>query len=140
VIVKQALILIRGLPGSGKSTLAQRIFYSIFIGIPEPNGQPVWFEADHFMVDDAGNYQFKAEYLKEAHKCCQDGVKNALSKGQTAIVSNTFTQHWEMQPYFDLAKEFNIPVQVIECKANFGSIHGVPPEKVEQMRQRWEHL
>ena len=39
-----------------------------------------------------------------------------------------------------MAKELDVRVVLIECKNRFGSIHGVPDEVLERMRQRWEEL
>lgn len=136
--MKQTLILIRGLPGSGKSTLATLICEGTLQDVfdEEPPYHRQHEADDYFLVK--GEYKFEAAKLKEAHETCRLLTRETLRQGHSAVVSNTFTQLWEMQPYFDMAKEFNIPVQVIECKGNFGSIHNVPEEKLEQMRQRWE--
>ena len=55
-------------------------------------------------------------------------------------VSNTFTQEWEMEAYYDLAKEFNYKVFSIIVENRHGGVnqHGVPEEKLEQMKNRFE--
>jgi hypothetical protein len=55
------------------------------------------------------------------------------------IVSNTFTQEWEMQPYFDLAEKYDYRVYSLVVENRHGGVneHGVPTEKVEQMRNRF---
>jgi predicted kinase len=126
----QTLILIRGLPGSGKSTLAQRLVSNIPWSVSA--------EADAFFLDSEGNYSYNPTMVKAAHEWCQCKCHDKLRQGHTVIVSNTFTQLWEMQPYLDMAKELNLPVQVIECKGNFGSIHNVPEEAIAKMKARWE--
>lgn len=129
------VILIRGLPGSGKSTLAEMILESFF---PEMRG---WHEADHFF-EKLG--KFDPSKLQEAHELCklnfEKDLLTFLAKdfNSCVIVSNTFTQKWEMQPYLDLCKNLGIEPQIITCKGNFKSVHNVPEATIEKMRQRWE--
>ncbi len=129
------LIIIRGLPGSGKSTLAEHLEASF----NSTNGEVARvFEADQFF-QTLGGYKFDGTKLREAHLDCQARTRAWLKKGNIAIVSNTFTQRWEYDPYLDMAKQYNVPVQVIEVHGDFQNIHGVPPDKIESMRERWEH-
>jgi len=55
------------------------------------------------------------------------------------VVSNTFTQEWEMEPYFELAKKYGYKVFsiVIENRHGGTNEHGVPEDKVEQMKNRF---
>jgi predicted kinase len=131
------LIIIRGLPGSGKSTLAEHLEASF----NSTNGVVARvFEADQFFHTLEG-YKFDGTKLREAHLDCQARTRAWLKKGNIAIVSNTFTQRWEYEPYLDMATQYNFPVQVIEVHGDFQNIHGVPPDKIESMRERWEsHL
>lgn len=124
------LFLIRGLPGSGKSTLARTIVagYDFNIG---------HYEADMFF-GTGSEYKFNAAKLREAHEWCQQQTRHDLEFGMSVIVSNTFTQLWEMEPYLAMAAEFCVPVQIIECKGQWESAHGVPADKIEAMRARWE--
>jgi len=117
------LILIRGLPGSGKSTLAKSLGFT-------------HFEADMFFGED---YQFDAIKLKDAHAWCQQSTEEALANGQNVVVSNTFTQAWEMEPYFKMAKKWGVKPQVILCQGKFKNIHNVPENAIERMRQRFQY-
>jgi predicted kinase len=120
------LILIRGLPGSGKSTMAKAL------GIYH-------FETDqYFMVD--GMYKFDAEKLNEAHGACLHHTRIAMSARVDIVVSNTFTQLWELQPYLDIAHSKSYEVEIITATGNFGSVHGVPDAAIEAMRNRWEDV
>jgi hypothetical protein len=123
----KTLILLRGLPGSGKSTLAQTI-----------GGEQV--EADqYFMVQ--GKYQFQPEKLKQAHEWCRNQVQDWMFLNVPLIVvSNTFTQEWEMEPYFQLGEKFGYRVSsVIVENRHFGqNSHGVPADKLDAMRKRFE--
>ncbi len=94
-------------------------------------------EADQFFQTLEG-YKFDGTKLREAHLDCQARARAWLKKGNIAIVSNTFTQRWEYEPYLDMATQYNVPVQVIEVHGDFENIHGVPPDKIESMRKRWE--
>ena len=123
------LILLRGLPGSGKSTLAQLF------------GTVNHYEADMYFIDKEGRYNFDPSKLKEAHKWCQDAVHINMRWGnELLVVSNTFTQEWEMQPYLDLAKEYGYQVHSIVVENRHGgvNVHGVPEEKLVQMKDRFE--
>jgi len=121
------LFLLRGLPGSGKSTLAKSIGGS-------------HMEADKYFMD-MGEYKFDPSKLKEAHAWCQNAVKMYMSSSIEKItVSNTFTQEWEMQPYFDLAEKYGYRVYSLICENRHSGVnqHGVPEEKLVQMKNRFE--
>lgn len=122
------LVLIRGLPGGGKSTLARSMHTHWHI------------EADMFFVQPYVGYVFDHTKLRAAHGWCQSEARRMLEQGRFVVVSNTFTQKWEMQPYLDMAASLNIPVRVIEATGNFKSVHGVPDEAIERMRARWEEI
>ena len=127
------LYLLRGLPGSGKSTLAKQLGGS-------------HFETDKYFYDKDGNYNFDASKLKNAHNWCQDYVGNSMilnhttGENKTIVVSNTFTQEWEMKPYMDMAKEWGYRVFSIIVENRHGGVnqHGVPYEKLQQMNDRFE--
>jgi hypothetical protein len=55
-------------------------------------------------------------------------------------VSNTFTQEWEMQPYYDLAKEYGYMVFsiIVENRHGGKNVHNVPEDKINQMRDRFQ--
>ena len=132
------LFLIRGCPGSGKSTLAESL-------------GGTHLEADMYFMEDGG-YKFDITRLKDAHQWCQDSVEEAmtwdvnpeiefLSVGVSRIVvSNTFTQEWEMKPYFDLAKKYGYKVYSLIVENRHGGVneHGVPEDKLNIMRKRFE--
>ena len=130
--MKKILYILRGVPGSGKSTVAQNI-------------GGTHFETDkYFMVD--GEYKFDPTKLKQYHQMCQDEVNLAMIQNHTAhfndviVVSNTFTQEWEMKPYFDLAKTYGYQVFSLIVENRHGGLnqHGVPEDKVQIMKDRFE--
>lgn len=137
--VIQKLILIRGIPGSGKSTLAEKILNERYsVGDGEYLAGHV--EADMYFTSPAGTYTFVGEKIGEAHEWCQSQADYYLNQGFSAIVSNTFTRKFEMQPYFDMAEKYGVEVEIIEATGNYQNVHGVPEHIIENMKKRWETL
>ena len=56
------------------------------------------------------------------------------------VVSNTFTQEWEMDVYFKLAEKYGykVFVTIVENRHGGKNQHGVPDDKLELMRNRFE--
>ena len=126
------LILSRGLPGAGKSTLAK-----LLVG----DKSYCHKEADMFFVDREGNYKFEPSKIKDAHAWCKEETEFLLRlEHSPVVVSNTFTQEWEMDAYFELAEEFGYQVfsLVVENRHGGMNVHGCPEDKIEQMRNRFE--
>lgn len=131
------LFLVRGIPGSGKSTFANHIWNEYAI-----------CEADKFFHNkETGEYNFDPSRLKEAHEWCRNEVETRMKDHQVnqqfypeIVVSNTFTQEWEMQSYIDLAKKYGYQVTtlIIENRHGNSNVHNVPAETLDRMRQRFE--
>ena len=133
------LYLVRGLPGSGKSTLATAL----------AQGQEYLVcEADKYFVDkETDEYKFDPGKIKEAHEWCKNTVltymKDSLVNEQfynTIVVSNTFTQEWEMVHYFMLAEQYGYRVTsiIVENRHGGKNIHDCPEDKIEIMRNRFQ--
>ena len=126
--MEKVLYIVRGIPGSGKSTFAKTL-----------GGQH--YEADMFFIDEDGNYKFDGTKIKDAHKWCQSFVEtDMMLEYPKIVVSNTFTQEWEMKPYMDLAKEhgYKVFTIVVENRHGGNNVHNVPEDKIEQMANRFE--
>ena len=129
------LILLRGVPGSGKTTLANVI-------LQQPNNNPQEIlSADDFFEGENGEYNFDPTKLKEAHNYCQFRCSERMRQQKVRIVvANTFTQEWEMDEYFKMAERYNYRVHTIIVENRHGNenIHGVPTDKLQQMKNRFE--
>ena len=126
--MEKVLYIVRGIPGSGKSTFAKTL-----------GGQH--YEADMFFINENGEYNFDVTKIKDAHHWCQSFVKtHMILEYPKIVVSNTSTQEWEMEPYFEMAKEFGYKTFSIVVENRHGGTneHGVPQDKLEQMRNRFE--
>jgi predicted kinase len=129
------LYLLRGLPGSGKSTLANQI-------------GDTYFEADMYFINENGEYIFNGADIKKAHQWCQSQVELAMIQNHITdgldssdiIVSNTFTQEWEMEPYYKLAVSYGYRVfsLIVENRHGGENIHGAPADKIQAMKDRFE--
>lgn len=145
------LILIRGLPSAGKTTLV-----NLLLRDEEDCDERLTshFETDQFFMKD-GKYEFDPARIGEAHQWCQDEVRRTIKFNQihprsndhtVIVVSNTFTQRWEMQPYIEMG--------YIPCKLTVIDLfdgghsdetlyarnrHGVPLEVIRTLRAGYEH-
>jgi predicted kinase len=131
--MEKLLVICRGIPGSGKSSFAKTL-------------GGIHIEADQYFVDGDGNYNFDGSKIKLAHEYCRSQTEAWMKTDGTQVnvdkivVSNTFTQFWEMEPYFELAEKYGYKTFSIVVENRHGGVnqHGVPEEKVEQMKTRFE--
>lgn len=121
------LHIFRGLPGSGKSTAARKL--SEEKNIPH-------VESDMFFMVD-GTYVFDGSKIAKAHAWCSEKVRMYMDWGWDVIISNTFTLPWEIEPYFEMAIEFNYQVIVTEMGTQYASIHNIPTEVFNKMKTRF---
>jgi len=122
----KTLTLVRGLPGAGKSTFAKLL-------------GGIHIEADHYFMKD-GEYKFDASKLKQAHEYCRTSTEGWMREGYNIVVSNTFTQEWEMYAYYGLAEKYGYRVHsvIVENRHDGINVHGCPVEKVKEMKDRFE--
>jgi len=117
------IVLIRGVPGSGKTTMAKKM-----VGY-------MHFEADMYL-EVSGKYVYDAAKVPKAHDWCVASARAALEQGKNVVVSNTFAKVWELKRYIDLG----YPFRIIEATGSWPNVHGVPQDRVELMKARWEPL
>jgi hypothetical protein len=70
-------------------------------------------------------------------------INNHVTSGldnSDIVVSNTFTQNWEMDAYYELAKQYGYRVFSIIVENRHGGVneHGVPEDKLQAMKKRFE--
>ena len=129
------LILLRGIPGSGKSTLGEIILQTTQHQTPDV------LSADNFFINDKGEYIFDPTKLKEAHNSCQQKCAERMRlEFSKIVVANTFTQEWEMKPYFEMAERYRYRIHsiIVENRHGNKNIHDVPDDKVQIMKDRFE--
>lgn len=137
--MERNLYIVRGLPGSGKSTLALALVHGHDFLV---------CEADKYFVDkETGEYRFDASKLGAAHQHCRETVEMYMKDNKAndqfytnIAVSNTFTQEWEMKPYYDLASQYGYRVFsiVVENRHGGKDIHNVPEETLVAMENRFK--
>jgi predicted kinase len=125
------LHLVRGLPGSGKSTFAKQY-------VKENTAYHHW-EADMWVPKGINDeYLYQKENSGFYHAACLAQTFQTLISGRSVIVSNTFTQYWEMVPYIDIANRSKAKLFIHICRGDYGTTHPVPPEILQLMKERWE--
>lgn len=123
------LILFRGMPGAGKSTLAELTC-------------DVAYSADDYFTNTEGAYRYDKSQIKAAHENCLSRTAEAMKGGVGRIgVANTFTEAWEMEPYFKLADkyEYRIHAVIVETRGHYRqNIHGTPRDVIDRMNNRFQ--
>lgn len=122
--VVRILYLVRGVPGSGKTTYAKTL------GIADHYEADMWFDSN-------GGYD--PAKIKQAHEWCKSMATAAMEAGRTCVVSNTFTRLWEMDYYVAVAKRLGYKVREVFMRGQWPNVHGVPEDKVQAMRDRFEY-
>jgi len=122
------LILVRGVSGAGKSTIAPMFKNAVLVS------------TDDFFLDEYGEYVFDANSLVINHQFCQLAVRMMMKdEEELIVVHNTFTADWEMDAYFDLAREHGYAVHTIIVENRHGSknVHDVPQDVVKAQVERF---
>lgn len=126
------LYLIRGIPGCGKSDFASILLMQKVV--------EAVLEADqHFIDPITGEYKFDANQLAVAHIRCQQRCTEYLIEGKSVAVSNTSTTEREVCTYKEIAERLGCKFVsiVLESRHSGKNQHGVPEEKVQQMKNRF---
>lgn len=130
------LVVMQGESGSGKSTLANDHIAPLLRDL----GHDVEIFSTDDLFHENGVYNFNPKLLGINHKRNLDRTVEALKAGKTVIVDNTNTQCWEAKGYVSAALALGIPVSFRRATGNYQNTHGVPPDKVAQMKKRLETL
>lgn len=120
------LILCRGCPGSGKSTFAAKKFPGV-----------LHLENDMWHMKD-GKYDFRGAMQPRAIAWCMTIANGALAEGMDVVVSNTFTKRRYIEAYRKLAEEHGAEFTVYRMHGEFGNVHSVPADVLENMRKNFE--
>jgi predicted kinase len=129
--MNQTLYIMQGPSGAGKSTVAQKIQFAT-------EGTVICSTDDLFYED--GVYNFRPSLLPAFHKKNLERTIAALEAGKSVIVDNTNIQRWQCRGYVRYAHDKGIPIVFIRVNGRFKNTHGVPDDKVEQMREAMEDL
>lgn len=128
----RTLYIIRGLPGSGKSTLASLIKGVVAIAADD---YPDLYRDGIYQQAMAG----------ESHAWCRQRVAMAMNNDEIIALHNTSSNDWEIHPYLELAKRHDYSVAFVHCEGVFlpnggttASIHGVPTDRIQKMRDRFQ--
>lgn len=133
----KVLYIVRGIPGSGKSSFAKELVGDAHLVC----------EADNYHINKVtGHYEWEAANVPKGHEYCRNLVetymKDSLLNDQfyrRIAVSNTFTQEWEMDSYFELARKYGYKVfsVIVENRHGGRNVHNVPDDILEKMRKRF---
>ncbi len=130
---KPSLILLRGLPGSGKSTLA---------GLLSEGGKYPVHAVDHYFTDEQnGEYVFDFRKNHLAFRQCETRTEISMKESLPKIfVDNTFTIHWELEPYIKLAAKYDYQLFVltVEKYHDANNVHDISSEQLEKMAAKYK--
>lgn len=129
------LIILRGVSGSGKSTLATRLqaWYR-----SQYSEELAVIEIDQFFINADGQYIYEPERMGDAIDDCYRRLTDALTRRGRAVLANTHTRSVEVEAGVEIANRLSIPSAIVHVQGEFENIHGVPAERLEQQRERWE--
>lgn len=139
--MNQTLYIMQGPPGSGKSTIAHYIQYC---HKPVDGPECFIFSTDEYHYENSPKgypiYIFKGGKLGEYHRKNYERTIQALDRGCNVIVDNCNIKRKDCKKYVEYAVAHNIPVVFVRVTGNFKSIHGVPEEVIQRMRNQMETL
>ena len=120
---KGEIVGLLGPNGAGKTTLAE------FLNIP-------FVEADQYF-EELG--YFDGSKLSAAHSDCYERARSYLGNDEDVIVSNTSTAENEVEPYEQLAKQYEARFVsvIVENRHEGESTKAVPAHTIRNMKQRF---
>lgn len=129
------VIILSGLPGSGKSTYARQLEEQT----KEAGNCLQVFSADHFFLDDAGNYNFDVSQIGKAHAECYRKFLEAVQQYTSPdkykndivlLVDNTNLSAWEISPYVQVASAYEMPCKIVTIKCSVRNLLTIRPTSV----------
>jgi|TARA_R100000084_G_C4645973_1_gene146731 predicted kinase len=158
---EKKLILVRGASGAGKSTFAYLFNNNIENYITNQITADDYFMSS-ITYENWNNCNMKRDYkfdytqIRNAHTFCKMVTEyfmlayreyvvmqiqnKEFLDGHILVVHNTFTEEWEMKPYYELANQYGYKVTTIimENRHNSDSIHNVPNDVVLAQKERFQ--
>lgn len=158
----KAIHLVRGLPGEGKSTLALKLMNGDFNRVVENDdfwmvpkdrsvphhikGRGPYLHRENL---SAYEYRYQLSMTHLAANWCGAEVFRRLRIFDSIAVANTFVKREHIVMYVDEARKHQIRVILhrpetawsgnsVACSAK--SIHNVPLDRVEKMKDQWEEM
>jgi malonyl CoA-acyl carrier protein transacylase len=66
--------------------------------------------------------------------------RTGCSRKKRSLPFNTFTREWEFEDYIKLAKQngYRVHSIIVENRHDGKSVHGVPDETIQKMKDRFE--
>lgn len=124
------LFIVRGHPGSGKTTFAIKLARRL-----KKINETRVVESDQFCQPPGCPYIYRRADNKYSHQWCRLEALRQLRQGRNVVVSNTFVT---CESIDDLIEICGNPVRVYRMTENYASIHGVPVEKIQEMKDNME--
>lgn len=122
------VIIMRGAQGAGKSTYVEKQLPPAKV-----------CSADHFYLDDDGNYNWSPDKVTEAHEQCKASFVRAIKNNEPLIiVDNTNIKIEKYSFYVEKAKEAGYQVFQLVMDGDFKNVHNVPQAVVDQARIDFE--
>jgi len=129
----KTMFIMSGCQGSGKSTWIKKAYPKVVVS------------ADHYFIDDKGEYCFSIEDLGKAHAECFRKAILSVQAGMDCVIDNTNSTIIEIAPYYQLAKAYGYEVVIVKVscdveKAVKRNVHNVPESVVKATAKRCESL
>jgi len=124
----KTVYILRSVSGAGKSTLAKKLASELCI-----------FEADKYLINKSGEYEWSPERMMEAHRLCYSKYSQYIDSGiGPLVVSNTSTSTKEFQKYIDIATESGYTVISLVVENRHGGVdsHNVPEGTLAAQERR----
>lgn len=124
-IKQKVVVILRGASGSGKSSVTKLFGDDVYV-----------CSADHYFMDDDGNYNFDPSKLGAAHGLCKMNFISGLQNPDidVVVVDNTNTKQSDFQFYVDEAEKRGAMVisLVVEKRHNGVNSHNVPEHVIDR--------